>query len=109
MVVRARARVLHFCDTGAWASLCRLLVAIVQDLRRGGGDDACMNTLTSRTTIAVGRAARHPLRRAAEWLHTRWHEARLDAPTRYLSRAIDHADLERRQRALDRCGCRPPC
>jgi hypothetical protein len=68
-----------------------------------------MNTFTSSKTIAVGRAARHPLRRAADWLRTRWHHARLDAHTRYLSQAADHADLERRMRALERCAGRPPC
>lgn len=68
-----------------------------------------MNTFTSPNTIAVGRAARHPLRRAAEWLRTRWHHAWQDEQTRYLSQAIDHADLERRLRALEHRTCKPPC
>jgi hypothetical protein len=68
-----------------------------------------MNTFTSPSTIAGGRAARHSMRRAADWLRTRWRHGGLDASTRYLSRASDHADLERRMRALERCTCRPPC
>jgi hypothetical protein len=77
------------------------------------GDDACMKTTTS---IAVGRAARHPLNRvrtalafAAAWLRTRWPHVHLSRDIRYLSNAADHADLERRMRALERCGARPPC
>jgi Protein of unknown function (DUF3563) len=77
------------------------------------GDDASMKTPTS---IAVGRAARHPLTRvrsalafAAAWLRTRWPHVHLSREIRYLSNATDHADLERRMRALDRCGSRPPC
>jgi hypothetical protein len=109
MVARGHERVLNDCDTGACVCCRRRIVAIVQDRRRRGGDDALMNTVTSTRTIAVGRAARHPLRRAVDWLRTRWRDASLDAQTRYLSQAADHADLERRLRALERCACRPPC
>jgi hypothetical protein len=77
------------------------------------GDDAVMKTTTS---IAVGRAARHPLTRvrtalasATAWLRTRWPHVQLSRDIRYLSNASDHADLERRMRALERCGARPPC
>ena len=108
MLARGHERVLHFCDTGACRG-CRRIVAIVQDRCRGSSDDACMNTLIYRRTIAVGHAARHPLRRLADWLRARWQQARLDAPTRYLSQAVDHADLERRMRVLERCGGRPRC
>jgi Protein of unknown function (DUF3563) len=72
-----------------------------------------MNTPTS---ITVGRAARHPWRRAsralatiAAWLRTCWQRARFDNDTCYLGSAVDHADLERRLRYIDRCGWRPPC
>jgi hypothetical protein len=77
------------------------------------GDDAPMKRPTS---IAVGRAARHPLARARSalafgtaWLRTRWPQVHLSHDIRYLSNATDHADLERRVRALERCGGRPPC
>ena len=75
-----------------------------------------MNTIKPITSIAVGRASRQPLQRTrgllavtAAWLHSRWRRARLDERNRYLADAVDHADLERRQRALDRSGWRPPC
>jgi hypothetical protein len=91
----------------------RRVVAIVQDAGTARSDDAPMKTPTS---IAVGRAARHPLTRvrtalafAAMWLRTRRPRVYLSRELRYLSNATDHADLERRMRALDRCGSRPPC
>ncbi len=66
--------------------------------------------------IPVGRAARHPLVRARRavasvttWLRTRWPRVHLNRDIRYLSNATDHADLERRMRALERCGGRLPC
>jgi hypothetical protein len=83
------------------------MVAIVQDAQARADDDACMKTFT---VITVGRAARHPLWRVARALATTaarlragWQRARLDNDTRYLSSAVDHADLERRLRAIDRC------
>jgi hypothetical protein len=89
------------------------VVAIVQDAGMKRSEDAAMKTLTS---IAVGHAARSPLTRirrafafAAASLRTRWPRVHLNHEIRYLSKASDHADLERRMRALERCGVRPPC
>lgn len=77
------------------------------------GDDARMKT---PTPIAVGRAARHPLVRVRSafafttaWLRRHCPPIHLSSEIRYLSNASDHADLERRMRALERCGARPPC
>jgi hypothetical protein len=91
----------------------RRIVAIMQDAGMQRGDDAPMKTPAS---IAVGHAARTPLTRvrtalafAAAWLRTRWPHVHLSHDIRYLSSAADHADLERRMRALERCGVRPPC
>jgi len=44
------------------------------------------------------------LRHIAMRLRAWWQHIRLDERTRWLSRAVDHADLERRQRSLERCG-----
>jgi hypothetical protein len=56
--------------------------------------------------IAVGRAARHPWTRAfalaTAWLRMRWSSVHTSREIRYLSNATDHADLERRVRALER-------
>lgn len=89
------------------------MVAIVQDAQARADDDACMKT---STVITVGRAARHPMWRVAgalaataAWLRAGWQRARLDNNTRYLSSAVDHADLERRLRAIDRCNRGLPC
>lgn len=75
-----------------------------------------MKTFHAITPIAVGRASRYPLQRlrhavtlTAAWLRTRWQQAWLDDTTRYLASSADHADLERRMRALDRCAGRPSC
>jgi hypothetical protein len=75
-----------------------------------------MTTFTTPSSVAVGQAARQPLRRlfhvlvsAAHALSLRWQRAQWDETTRYLSAAADHAELERRQRALERHGVRPPC
>jgi hypothetical protein len=91
----------------------RRVVAIVQDAGMARGDDAPMKTPAS---ITVGHAARHPLTRVrtalafvTAWLRTRWPHVHLSHDIRYLSNAADHADLERRMRALERCGVRPPC
>lgn len=85
------------------------VVAIVQDLRRPVRNDALMNTHSPIRTIACGHAARQPWRRAAAWLRLCWQQLRLDEQTRYLGQAVDHADFERRMRALERCAGRPPC
>jgi hypothetical protein len=89
------------------------VVAIVQDLGTTHGDDAPMTTLIP---IAVGCAARSPLTRIrgaiavnTAWLRTHWPRVHLNDEIRYLGNATDHADLERRLRALERSGVRPPC
>lgn len=75
-----------------------------------------MKTFNPFSAIAVGRASRQPLRRlvddlvsAAHALRLRWQRAQWDEATRYLSDAVDHVDLERRQRALERCIGSRPC
>lgn len=75
-----------------------------------------MNTFNTLSLIAVGRVSRQPLRRlvdvlvsAAHALRLRWQRAQWDETTRYLSGAVDHADLERRQRALERGTGGRPC
>lgn len=82
----------------------------MQDAGARRGNDACMKT---STRIVVGRAARHPFTRAlalaTTWLRMRWPVVHLSHEISYLSNAADHADLERRMRALERCGVRPPC
>ena len=85
----------------------------MQDAATARGDDVLMKTLTP---IAVGRAARHPLTRVRRafahttaWLRTHWQRASLSNEIGYLSNATDHADLERRLRALERCGRSPLC
>jgi Protein of unknown function (DUF3563) len=82
----------------------------VQDAGTTHSDDAPM---TKPTPIAVGRTARNPLARmralATAWLRTRWPHVLLDHELGYLGNATDLADLERRMRALERCGVRPPC
>jgi hypothetical protein len=77
------------------------------------GDDAPMKT---PAPIAVGLAARQPLTRvrsavafAIARLRTCWLQRHLSRDIRYLSNAADHADLERRMRALERQGIRPSC
>jgi hypothetical protein len=77
------------------------------------GDDAPMKT---PAPIAVGLAARQPLTRvrsalafATAWLRTCWPPVHLSRDIRYLSNATDHADLERRMRALERHGSRSSC
>jgi hypothetical protein len=94
-------------DDNPWAAPQRI-VAIVQDAGMKRDDDASMRT---PTPIAVGRAARHPLARVRRafafvttWLRTRWPHVYLSREIRYLNNATDHADLERRMRALERCG-----
>jgi hypothetical protein len=84
------------------------VVAIVQDGADGARDDAAMKTFTSLSPIAIGVASRQPLRRVTDALisvaravRLRWQRAQWDETTRFLSEAVDHADLERRQRALE--------
>jgi hypothetical protein len=92
------------------------VVAIVQDGGDCRSDDAPMKNDTTFSPIAVGLASRQPLHRlldillaAARALALRWQRAQWDEATRYLNDAVDHGDLERRQRALERGLGRPPC
>jgi hypothetical protein len=88
------------------------VVAIVQDAAAKAGHDARMKSFTP---ITIGRgSAQPPLRAqaaiglAVAWLRTRWQRAQLSDETCYLANATDHADLERRLRALERCASQPP-